>query len=178
LPERTDQVLALREVDPGLAAHRGVDHAEQRGGHVDDRDPPVVHGRGEPADVGHHPAAHRHHGVGPGEAHPGEVAAEGGHAGQGLGLLAVAEHEGVAGDAGVDVDRDAVLGDDRDAPHAGRQNVGEELADTPADDHLVGPIAGGHADADHGAPHPSSTASTSTSTDRPPTSTTTSATSV
>ena len=94
-----------------------------------------------------------------------------------LGLLAVAEQEGVAGDAGVDVDRDAVLGDDRDAPHAGGQHVGQQLAHAPADDHLVGPIADGHADADHGAPHPASTASTSSSTDRPSTSTTTSATS-
>ena len=48
LPERADEVLALGQVDAGLAADGGVDHAEQRRRHVHDGDAPVVDGGGEP----------------------------------------------------------------------------------------------------------------------------------
>src|SRR3712207_7155007 len=48
---RSDQVLALGQVHAGLAADGRVDLAEQRGGHVDDRHPPVVGGRREPGRV-------------------------------------------------------------------------------------------------------------------------------
>ena len=52
LMERTDQVLARIGVDSGLAADRGVDHAEQGGGHVHDVDPTQPGGGGETGDVG------------------------------------------------------------------------------------------------------------------------------
>ena len=42
LPERADEVLALGQVDAGLAADGGVDLAEQRGRRLHDGDPPVV----------------------------------------------------------------------------------------------------------------------------------------
>ena len=47
LPERADEVLALGQVHAGLAADGGVDHPEQRGRDVHDRDAAVVHGGGE-----------------------------------------------------------------------------------------------------------------------------------
>ena len=58
LPERADEVLALGQVDPGLAADGRVDLAQQRGGHVHDGHAPVVDGGGEPGHVGDHAAAH------------------------------------------------------------------------------------------------------------------------
>ena len=76
LPERADQVLALGQVHAGLAADGGVDLAEQRGGHVHDGDAPVVDGGGEPGGVGDHAAADGDDDVGPGEAPPGEAAAQ------------------------------------------------------------------------------------------------------
>jgi hypothetical protein len=68
LPERPDEVLALREVHPRLAADGGVDHPQQCRRHVHDGDPPVVHRGREPGDVGDHTAADGHDAVGPGEA--------------------------------------------------------------------------------------------------------------
>ena len=70
LVERADQVLALGRVDPGLAADRGVDHAEQRGRHVHDPDP-AQEGRGDEAgQVGRRSAADADDRVGAGEARP------------------------------------------------------------------------------------------------------------
>ena len=57
LPERADEVLALGQVDAGLAADRRVDHAEQRRGDVHDRHAAVPRGGGEAGDVGDHAAA-------------------------------------------------------------------------------------------------------------------------
>ena len=74
LPERADEVLALREVDAGLAADRRVDHAEQRRRHVDDRHAAVPRGGGEPGDVGDHAAADGDHDVVAGEPDGGEPA--------------------------------------------------------------------------------------------------------
>lgn len=37
--EGADEVLALGGVDAGLAAHRGIDHPDERGRHLDDSDP-------------------------------------------------------------------------------------------------------------------------------------------
>ena len=50
--KRTDQVLAGIGVDSGLTADRGVDHAEQGGGHVDDVDTAQPRRGGEARDVG------------------------------------------------------------------------------------------------------------------------------
>ena len=93
LPERADEVLALRQVDAGLAADRRVDHAEQRRGDVDDRHAAVPHGRGEPGDVGDHPAADADHDVVAGEAELGEATGQQLDRGQRLGRLAVADLE-------------------------------------------------------------------------------------
>lgn len=76
--EGTHEVLAGGGVDAGLAAHRGVDHAEQRGGH---RHPahPAQPARGhEPGQVGDRAAAHADHRVGAGEAGRAEAVPAGG----------------------------------------------------------------------------------------------------
>src|SRR5207244_4242519 len=57
LVERTHEVLALRQVDAGLAADRAVDHREQRGGHLHDVDAAVIDGRRKPRGVADDSAA-------------------------------------------------------------------------------------------------------------------------
>ena len=78
--KRPDEVLALGGVDAGLAAHGGVHHAEQAGGHVDDLDAAQPGGGNEPGEVGHGTAADGDHGVRTGEVVlPQHLPAEGGH---------------------------------------------------------------------------------------------------
>ncbi len=65
LPEGADQVLAeaaggQREVDAGLAADGGVDHGQERGGHVDEGNPAQVGGGREAGGVAHDAAAQGH----------------------------------------------------------------------------------------------------------------------
>ena len=56
-----DVVLALREVDAGLAAVGGVDLGDQRGRHLHDRHAALVDGGAEARHVPHHAAAERDH---------------------------------------------------------------------------------------------------------------------
>ena len=72
LPERSDEVLALGQVDRRLAADRGVDHRQQRRGDVDDGDAAVPHGSGESGDVGDHAPADGDDDVVASQAEPGE----------------------------------------------------------------------------------------------------------
>ena len=50
-------VFQSAEVDAGLSAHRGVDHAQQRGGDIDEVDTPLEGGCRHAAEVGHHASA-------------------------------------------------------------------------------------------------------------------------
>ena len=59
LVERADQVLALRVVHRGLAADRGVDLRQQRGGHLHDREAAQQRGGREAAEVADDAAAER-----------------------------------------------------------------------------------------------------------------------
>ena len=129
LPERADEVLALGQVDPGLAADRGVDLAEQRGGHVHHR-----HARGgtrrrrsRPTSVTTPPptATTASARVRP---QPPNCRQSSSTVPSVLACLTVAQQEHPVLDAGVDLDRDAGLAHDRDAPDAGRQHVGQEVA--------------------------------------------------
>ena len=63
LVERADEVLALREVDAGLAADRGIDHREQGRGHLHDVDAAVVHRRGERSGIADDTTAERDDGI-------------------------------------------------------------------------------------------------------------------
>ena len=145
LPEGADQVLALGQVHAGLAADGGVDLAEQRGGHVHDGHAPVVDGGGEPGDVGDEATADGHHGVGPGEAPLGELPAEvldGGEASWPPRRRRMVKTR--CSTPGVDLDADAGLGDDRDAP--GRRpgmTPGQLVAGAVADEHVVGAVGRG-----------------------------------
>ena len=67
LVEGADEVLARAGVDAGLAADRGVDHAEQRGRHVHDPYAAQPGGRHEAAEVGGRSAADGDDRVGAGE---------------------------------------------------------------------------------------------------------------
>ena len=67
LVEGAHQVLARRQVDAGLAAHRGVDHGQHRRGDADVADPAQPRGRDEPGEVGRRPAADAHHEIVAGE---------------------------------------------------------------------------------------------------------------
>jgi hypothetical protein len=87
--EHTDQVLSLRCVDTRLPADRCVDHAEQRGRHVDHCDAAKPRPGDEASEIGRSPAADSHHRVGtsePGHAKLGPAAL--GHP-RGLGGLRV-----------------------------------------------------------------------------------------
>ena len=58
LVEGSHEVLPRCEVDAGFPAHRGVDHAEQGGGHLDDGDAPHPRRGDEPGEVRNRTAAH------------------------------------------------------------------------------------------------------------------------
>ena len=60
LAEGAYLVFESFEVDAGLAAHGGVDHREQSGGHVDEGDAALEGGGREAAEVRHHAAAEAH----------------------------------------------------------------------------------------------------------------------
>ncbi len=69
LPEHADQVLAdpaagQLDVDPGLAADRGVDHRQQRRRHLHERDAAHERRRGEAGRVADDAAAERDHRAG------------------------------------------------------------------------------------------------------------------
>ena len=146
LVERADQVLALGQVDRGLAADGGVDLREQRGRRLHDGDAAVVHRRREAGGVADHAAAEGDDGVVAEQPPRREARAQGVDGGERLGVLAVADEEEVGGDVGalqrgderrrVEVG-DAGLADDRDAPAAAEQAPG--LAEhAGADDDVVG----------------------------------------
>ena len=65
LVEGTDQVLALRRVDSGLAADRTVDLRQQAGGHLHEAHPPPQHRGGESDQISDHPAAQSHDDIAP-----------------------------------------------------------------------------------------------------------------
>ena len=159
--EGADEVLALGGVDAGLAADGRVDHAEQRGGDLDDLHPAQPGGGDEAGEVGDRSPADADDGVGAGEAGLAEhLPAERGDLG-GLGLLAV----GHLGGDGLVADRGEVLAhrvargpqrarvDDEDAADVGAEQGGQPVEQPVADDDVVGlgalhPDDGGRA---HGA---------------------------
>jgi hypothetical protein len=55
----SDQILAARMVDAGLAAHRRVHLGQQRRGHLDERDPALIAGGRKAGHVADHSAAER-----------------------------------------------------------------------------------------------------------------------
>ncbi len=143
LPEGADQVLALGQVDPGLAADGRVDLGQERGGHVHVGRAAVERGGGEPGEVGHHPAPHGHHHVGPAESRPGEATAQLLQVRERLGRLAVGDGHHLEGDAGIDLDPDPLLGHHHGPAgrrHRRRDHPGELVADPVADQHLVGAV--------------------------------------
>ena len=67
LVEGPRQVLAVFQVDGGLAPHGGVHRRQQGGGQLEEGDPPEVGGGGKPGEVPHHAAPQGDEPVGPGE---------------------------------------------------------------------------------------------------------------
>ena len=67
LVEGPRQVLAVFQVDGGLAPHGGVHRRQQGGGQLEEGDPPEVGGSGKPGEVPHHAAPQGDEPVGPGE---------------------------------------------------------------------------------------------------------------
>ena len=98
--EGADQVLAGTGVDAGLAADRGVDHAEQAGRHLHHADA-ARPGRGEePGEVGDRSPADAHDGVGAGQPQPAELLPRARGDLGGLGRLAVGDDDGLGGHPG------------------------------------------------------------------------------
>ena len=141
--------LPSGRLTPGLAADGGVDHAEQRGGHVHHAHAPVVDGGGEPGGVGDHPAAHGHHLVAPGQAPLRPGPAQLLHRGQRLGLLAVADREHPVLAPGSTAKPMPGLGHDRHPPGARGQQAGQLGGGAGADHHRVAAAAGVDLDRDH-----------------------------
>ncbi len=148
LVERADEVLALGEVHRGLAADRGVDLREQRGGGLHDGDAAVVDRGRESGGVADHAAAERDDRVAAEQPPARELRAQLVDGRERLRLLAVAdeEHVGLGTRAvqrrgergGVEVG-DARLADDRDLPAAAdrARDLGERAV---ADDDVVGRV--------------------------------------
>ena len=65
LVKGADQVLALRGVDPGLAADRAVNLRQQRRRDLHEPHPAPQHGGGKAHQIAHHPAAKGHHDIAP-----------------------------------------------------------------------------------------------------------------
>ena len=98
--EGADQVLAGAGVDAGLAADRGVDHAEQAGRHLHDPDAARPGGGEEAGQVGDRSPADADDGVGPGQPQPAELLPGAGGDLGGLGRLAVGHDDRLGGDPG------------------------------------------------------------------------------
>ncbi len=140
LPVGADEVLPLGEVHAGLAADRGVDHPEQSGGDVHDREPAVVHGGCKPTDVGDEASAHGDDAVGAVQAPLRELAAETLDRAERLRVLARTDREDLVLDTRVDVDPDRGLRDDRDLAHATRKHRCELMARARSDEDVVRPL--------------------------------------
>ena len=92
--ERTHEVLALRQVDAGLAADRAVDHREQRGGRLHDVDAAVIDGRRETRGVADDSAAECDNEIAALQTPPGEAPAQVFDRRHGLGVFTRFDEEG------------------------------------------------------------------------------------
>jgi hypothetical protein len=99
LVEGADQVLALGQVDGGLAADRGIHLGQQRGGDLHEADAAQQDGGGEAGDVADHPAAQRDDQVAALAALFDQRAAEPLQVREVLGALAGRQHDGLVRDA-------------------------------------------------------------------------------
>ena len=61
LMKRAEQVLALRRVDAGLAADRGIDLGQKRSRHLHEIDAAAQDRRRKAGEIADHPAAERNH---------------------------------------------------------------------------------------------------------------------
>ncbi len=140
LPERARQVLALRQVDGRLAAHAGIDHGQQRGGHLVPGHAALEGGGSEAGEVADHASPHGDHRRGPVEALAREAALQLEPAPGGLAVLACRDLEarhlrpggGQHALHGVPVERaDVRVADERQSllAHACRQRLQHAGAD-------------------------------------------------
>ena len=83
-----DQILALRDIDPGLATHRAVHLGQKGGGNLDKRDAPHVDGGQKTGDISGHPASQGDERVLTVQTELGELACQIGNRGQVLACLA------------------------------------------------------------------------------------------
>ncbi|CAB4931057.1 unannotated protein [freshwater metagenome] len=146
LPERAYQILALGQVDAGLAADGRVDHAEQCGGYRHVPDAAVIGRRGEPCDVGDHATAHGDDAVVPGETPLRERPAQRLDSRERLGWLAIADGEHARLATRGDLVGDGILRDDGCTPHARREYRREVMPHTAADAHFIGARPEGNGD--------------------------------
>ena len=128
LVERADQVLGARVVDGGLAAARGIHLGEQRGGDLDEIDPPHVGRRGEAREIAHGATSHGHDRRGAVTARLQEVIPDLAEDVERLGLLALGQQHLRHFEAGRDEaprhrfavqPPDGRVGQERDAPPHG-----------------------------------------------------------
>ncbi len=92
LVERPDQVLALGEIDAGLATDRRIDLGDERGRDLDEPDAAQVHRREEAGRIAERAAADGHQHLVAADAQPGELAGGGLDDGQSLRRLALGQH--------------------------------------------------------------------------------------
>jgi hypothetical protein len=91
LPESTDEVLALGQVDSGLATDGRIHLRQERGGDVQVRRAPVVRGSRKSRDIGHDAAPDRDDDIGPRQPGPGEEPRQLLDRGERLGLFPVGD---------------------------------------------------------------------------------------
>ena len=159
--ERTDQVLAVGRVDPGLAADGTVDLRQKRRRHLHEAHAAAQDGSGKSGDVADHPTAQRHDEVAalhPAVQKPVQAPLQlppalrrfAGRQGQcrrrdPVGVQRRLQRRQVEGG-------DPLLGDDRDArPVQQRRDLGAGPVQKPGPDpHLVGAVGQRHRDIGRG----------------------------
>ncbi len=122
--EGSDEVFALRRVDRGLAADRGIDLGQQRGGDLNVASATPQDARCEAGQVADHPAAERNDKIGSLRSQFQQSLAQGSELAEALGRLAGLQDNGAGvtsdrlqpGFQGAEmVSRDILVGDDRTA---------------------------------------------------------------
>jgi hypothetical protein len=143
--ERADQVFAGRHVDPGLAAHRRVDHAEQRGRDRHPAHPAQPAGGHEAGQVGDRATADADHHVRTREVGRAQLIPAGGGDVDGLARLGVRHLDQQRLDPARGGDPLGTLAqrggeEDRGLRRAVDQRA-QLAADPPPDQHVIGTIA-------------------------------------
>ena len=152
LVKRAEQILALRRIDPGLAADGRIDLRQQRGRHLHEIDAAAQDRRRKAGEIADHAAAERNHQIVALDPGRDQRLRDLGETGIGFRAFALVDHDVRRSDAGL---RQRGLGlrqpvfCDRAIRHDGGARAGPQRGDAPAkglqhiaaDDDVIGAVA-------------------------------------